>query len=106
VARGAELSWVQHGMIRKHRRESRVAGGLEDSLWRSRLELHEMWLNPLARRNRSLDPRALTRYAGLTASSPWRNEHTVVPPATLVAAEEVVAQGSEDVPEFDTFDMA
>ncbi|MDP3272549.1 DDE-type integrase/transposase/recombinase, partial [Limnobacter sp.] len=62
------LSWIQHGLIRKHAREKHVMGGTVERLERAKRELHELWMNPLARRNRSCNARLAAKFSGVSSN--------------------------------------
>lgn len=102
------LSWIQHRLIRQHARQQYIEGGTYERLLRARQELYEMWMNPIARRNRAQDVRILAKLTGLSS------DHIVLGPdvarpievATRVVSKEEVEAFEGDVPDFDSFLMA
>lgn len=102
------LSWVQHGLIRKHAREKHVAGGDQERLMRARQELHELWMNPLARRNRRQDLRTAAKFSGLSSNQIVLADANAIAsplPASRVVAREEVYLSIPDVPSYEGFRM-
>ena len=102
------LSWIQHRLIRKHAREKHVQGGGELQLLRARQELNELWMNPIARRNRGPDTKILARFTGISSDQVLLGADISRPaptPQKVLAREEIVL-GGEEIPDFEAFDMA
>jgi len=105
------LSWIQHNIIRKHAREKRIEGGYEVSLRRARLDIHELWMNPLARINRSADRRKLAKFTGLSSSTILRSDSespVPVPPQKLISKAEVIEARQaevEEIPDYESFNF-
>jgi len=102
------LSWIQHQLIRKYAREKHVAGGGYEQLFRARLELHELWMNGLSKKNRSRDTRTLAKFSGLSSDQIviGPNARALPKAAETVLAREEVSIVCEDVPDFESFEMA
>lgn len=102
------LSWVQHGLIRKHAREKDVVGGNHERLMRAKQELHELWMNPLARRNRGRDLRTAAKFSGLSSNQIVLADATGAPspmPASQIIAREEVCHPIPDIPSYEGFRM-
>lgn len=102
------LSWIQHRLIRQHAREKHVEGGHVERLLRARQELHELWMNPLVKRNRRRDMQCAAKFTGLTSSQILQPRapvcHPSHAPESVVAPEEIMV-GQDDVPDFEAFVM-
>ncbi|WP_084679588.1 Mu transposase C-terminal domain-containing protein [Curvibacter lanceolatus] len=105
------LSWIQHNIIRKHAREKRIEGGYEVALRCARLDIHELWMNPLARINRSADRRKLAKFTGLSSSTILRSDEEIpvpVSPQKLISKAEVIAARQaevEEIPDYESFNF-
>lgn len=102
------LSWIQHRLIRQHARKNHVEGGHIERLLRARQELHELWMNPLAKRNRSQDMRSAAKFVGLASNQILQSDAPLgLPalPAEKVIATEEVHVPHEDIPSYDSFVM-
>lgn len=102
------LSWVQHGLIRKHAREQHVAGGDQERLMRAKQELHELWMNPLGRRNRGRDLRTAARFSGLSSNQIVLAdpvERRPPAPASQVIAPEEIRFVLPETPAYESFRM-
>ncbi|QNK65146.1 hypothetical protein [Variovorax sp. PAMC26660] len=102
------LSWVQHGLIRKHAREKHVAGGDQERLMRAKQELHELWMNPLARRNRRQDLRTAAKFSGLSSNQIVLADDVEIrppTPASQIIAPEEVCFTLPDTPSYEGFRM-
>ncbi|MCR6480690.1 transposase [Variovorax sp. ZS18.2.2] len=102
------LSWVQHKLIRKHAREKHVAGGGQERLMRAKQELHELWMNPLARRNRRQDLRTAAKFSGLSSNQIVLAETTGLQSpmaASQIVAPEEVCITMPDTPSYEGFRM-
>jgi putative transposase len=100
------LSWTQHQLIRKHAIAKHVAGHGPEQLLLARQELHEIWMNPQARINRSQDMRTAGKFSGLSsnqillpASAP-----VALSPEKILSRDEIVIP-QIDVPDFESFVM-
>nr|MDP2190889.1 DDE-type integrase/transposase/recombinase [Rhodoferax sp.] len=102
------LSWIQHRLIRQHARQKHVEGGHIERLLQSRQELHELWMNPLAKRNCSQDMRSAAKFIGMASNQILLPNTSVdlppLPAAKVIATEEVYVS-QEDIPDFDSFFM-
>jgi putative transposase len=102
------LSWIQHKLIRQHAREKHVTGGTYERLMQSKQELHELWMEPLARKNRRLDMRIAAKYSGLSSNQivlPLDERGGAPPLPTKILAREEVCAPVHDVPAYETFKM-
>lgn len=102
------LSWLQHLLIRKHKRTKNIEGGVYESLIRSRQDVHEVWMNGVAKKNRKADTRTRGVMSGLS-SSRYPNAqapHTPPPPQTVLAREEIEEPTATEIPDFESFTMA
>jgi len=105
------LSWIQHKLIRQHAREKHVSGGTHERLMQAKQELHELWMEPLARKNRRRDMRTAAKYSGLSSNQIVlpSSDRAVVPlvpqVSTKVIAREEVWASTHDVPAYETFKM-
>jgi putative transposase len=104
----AGLSWIQHRLIRQHARQQHIEGGTYERLLRARQELHELWMNPIARRNRAQDVRNLAKFTGLSSDQIVLGPDVARPieVAARVVSKEEVETFEGDVPDFDSFLMA
>lgn len=102
------LSWIQHRLIRKHAREKHVAGGGYEQLFRARQELHELWMNGLAKKNRSSDTRTLAKFSGLSSDQIVLGTTSRTSPraAETVLAREELSISCEEIPDFEAFEMS
>lgn len=103
-----DLSWVQHRLIRKHAKDNHVSGGGYEQLIRSRQELTELWMNPLARKNRSRDMRTAAKFSGVSSDQIVLGSSARTSPraAETVLAREEVSIVCEETPDFEAFQMA
>ncbi|MDP9967525.1 putative transposase [Variovorax paradoxus] len=104
----AGLSWIQHKLIRKHAREKHVAGGDQERLMQAKQELHELWMEPLARKNRRRDMRIAAKYSGLSSNQIVlaSDDRGPMPPEPIkVLAREEVCTLIPEVPSYETFKM-
>jgi putative transposase len=103
----AGLSYNQHRVIRQYHRERHKTADTYENLWKARMELHEMWLEPLARRGRGLNPRALPKFTGLSSqqlTSPLRPQDAPAPAAKLLIPEDIPVTARE-IPDFGAFSL-
>ncbi len=100
------LSWIQHRLIRQHARDNHVRGGTFDRLMRARQELHEKWMNPLARRNRSQDARTMAKFGGLSSNQIiFGPSHDFNPKPEAIVSVEEMSTVQEAIPDFESFVM-
>jgi len=102
------LSWNQHLLIRKHARDKHVQGGGVDRLLLARQELHESWMNGIARSNRVQNMRTSAKFSGLSSSQVLMSEKSAVPllpAAKMVSKEDFVPPPAEDIEPFESFVM-
>jgi putative transposase len=102
-ARG--LTFNQHKLLKKFTRQDIKASGHVDDFLRSKDRLSQIWLEPFARKNKSLDQKAAKNYAGKVTSSLGYNNSTygdVMTPMKLVTTEELIIE-INDVPKFETY---
>lgn len=102
------LSWNQHLLIRKHARDHHVRGGGLEQLLQARQELHELWMNGIAKRNRAQDMRSLAKFSGLSSSQvlmPGANTVPLLPASKMVSKEDLVLPPVEDIEPFESFVM-
>lgn len=100
------LTWNQHRLLRKFARERMKVNGTADNLLRARQHLQEIWHEPLAKKNKSLDMQQARKFAGQTTptfGTPIVPSVSTTPPK-LIADEEVVFDAGE-IPSFETFSM-
>lgn len=102
------LSWNQHQLIRKHARDKHVLGGGVERLLQSRQELHELWMNGIAKRNRSQDMRNLGKFSGLSSSQILGAEGSKaepLPASKMVSDEDFAHPPAEEIEPFESFVM-
>jgi putative transposase len=102
------LSWNQHRLIRKHAREKHVRGGGVDQLLLARQELHELWMNGIARSNRSQDTRTAAKFSGLSSNQILLPDQTLaphIPASKMLSQEDYVFPAENDIQSFETFVM-
>lgn len=101
------LSWNQHRLIRQHARDKHVKGGGVDQLLVARQELHELWMNGIARSNRVQDMRTGAKLSGLTSSQILLPEASLPPPPAqkMLTKEDSEYFVAEDIQPFETFMM-
>lgn len=101
------LSWIQHLLISKHARQKHVAGGGVDRLLRARQDLHEIWMNGIAKRNRTQDMNTSAKLAGLSSNQIVLPEKAALPPPApkMVTEEEAAPFKVEDIEPFESFVM-
>lgn len=101
------LSWLQHRLIRKHARENHVRGGGAEQLLLARQELHELWMNGIARRNRNQDLKTSAKFCGLSSNTillPAQNVPATPVQKMLVESEMEVLNTADPEP-FESFVM-
>ncbi len=97
------LSWNQHRLLRSYTRKHLHQSGTVDRFLTARQEMHELWINPMVRKNKGLDFESAKRYSQLSATtSTFHGDVPSCPPraAATVAPEEMTYESSE-VPDFD-----
>lgn len=102
------LAWNQHLLIRKHARETHVRGGGAEQLLLARQELHEVWMNGIARKNRAQDMRLSAKFSGLTSSlvlKPGKSPPSSLTASKMVSKEDFVSLPVDDIEPFETFKM-
>lgn len=102
------LSWNQHLLIRKHAKDKHVQGGHIERLIRARQELHEVWMNGVARGNRVRDMRTCAKFSGLSSSQVLMHEKSPVPllpAAKMLSKEDFVPPPADDIEPFESFVM-
>jgi len=99
------LSWNQHILIRKSRREDLKARGAEEQLSEARLRLHEFWLD-VSRRPRKDESLLAARAAGFTSSRVFAGQQPQGPATTPVMPESVIEVAEPvEVSPFESVDM-
>ena len=98
------LTFNQHKLLKRYTRQDIKASGHVDDFLRSKERLRQIWLEPFARKNKTLDHKAAKSYAGKVTSSLGYNstDGDVVTPIKLVAKEELIID-MNDVPRFETY---
>lgn len=98
------LSWIQHHLIQKHAKDKHIQGGGYERLLLAKQDLHELWMNPLARRGRSGDRRLLAKVSGVSSDSITKAGVALpAPRVESVLAPEDVVVSERDVPDFASF---
>lgn len=104
------LSWIQHRLVRQHAREKRIEGGMEKVLSQARLDIHDIWMEPIARVHRRKDATKLAQFSGASSSTLFRAEGAAKPvptPEQVISREEVSASHDEvEIPDFESFQLA
>lgn len=105
------LTWNQHKLLRSFTRTDIKRSGNVDDLLRSKDRLRQVWMEPLARKNKSLEFEAAKRYAGkVTNGLGYINgvtSTTTIPlssPSRLIAEEDLVFDAAE-IPMFETYSL-
>lgn len=101
------LSWLQHRLIRKFAREKHVQGGGVERLLQARQELHELWMNGVARRNRKQDIKTGAKFSDVSSNSILLSDESPVPllPKKMLTREDVLELNVEEVEPFESFSM-
>jgi len=98
------LSWNQHRLIRDFTRNRLRLSGAVDNLLIAKQDLHELWMNPLARKNRDLNFDRARRLNQLCTTASTFQDHAAagpLPPKATLAAEELTRETTLP-PDFET----
>lgn len=103
------LTWNQHRFLRDFTRKDLKRSGNVEDLLQSKVRLSQVWMEPLARKNKSLEYEAAKRYAGKVTSNQAdfdiNTKATQLPsPIRLVAEEDLVFDAAE-IPMFETYSL-
>lgn len=100
------LTWNQHRILKSFTRKTLKLDGTVDHLLGAQWRLTDLWMEPIARKNRSLDAEQAKKYAALTNSHPFTPMERPVlnPPKKIIAVEELAYEAS-DIPTFATFSL-
>ncbi|MCR5883727.1 transposase family protein [Rhizobacter sp. J219] len=101
-ARG--LSWNQHRLIRKFKREELSATGAEEQLMAARLQLHDMWKD-VTRPGKRADSLMAARAAGFTSSRVFAGVEAAEPDCRVLVTPSAAPSEADAIPEFDSFDL-
>jgi putative transposase len=102
------LTFNQHRLLRKFTRQRLKLDGTIDNLLAAQWRLSDLWLEPLAKRNVSLDHQHARRYAGQMTGA-WHvgeHENGIEGAKKLVVAPEELVFEADEIPKFDTFSLA
>jgi len=97
------LSWNTHRLLRKFKRDDLGRSGTIDQLLIAKQDLHECWMNPLAKKNKSLELNSARRMSQLcSTASTFQDASADKPrlPTAAIAPEEMAYESSE-VPDFE-----
>lgn len=99
------LSWNQHRLLRQFTRKNLKLSGTVDHLIEAKSHLAELWMEPLARKNKTLDHRLERKFAGLLTSAMPNSSESVdaglaVSKARRVVAPEELVVVDAPVPDF------
>ena len=100
------LSWVQHLLVRKHKRRNNVEGGTYAAQLQALRELHEMWGDALVGTKRKLEPKVAAQMSGLSSAAIANGGPRSLPAARVVSPEDVAPAAPEKIPDFESFVMA
>lgn len=102
------LTYNQHRLLRTFTRDRLKLDGTVENLLAAKWRLSDLWLEPLAKRNVSLDYQQSRRFAGqMTGSHDFgENKNGIAVPRTLIVATEELVCEAEEIPSFDTFSLA
>jgi putative transposase len=98
------LSWNTHRLLRKFKRDDLGQSGSIDQLLLAKQDLHEMWMNPLAKKNKNLDLSSARRMSQLCATSSTFQDSPagISPLPTTAIAPEEMTYDSTEIPDFET----
>ena len=105
------LTWNQHRLLRDFTRKDIQRNYNVGDLLRSKDRLCQVWMEPLARKNKSLEADAAKRYAGKVTNAlgyvDVETSTTTTPlaqPSRLIAEEDLVFDAAE-IPMFETYSL-
>lgn len=101
------LSWVQHLLVRKHKRKRHIEGSEDKAQMQALRELHEFWGDALAASKRKVNPKTAALLSGMSSSAVVKpTQENAVQPSKVFCPEDIVATAEEEIPEFDSFVMS
>jgi putative transposase len=106
-ARG--LTYNQHTLLKRFTRQDIKKSGHVDDFLRSKDRLSQIWQEPLARKNKTLDQKAAKNYAGKVTNSLGYVQQDISTPSSQIAARLVVEKDlvfdANEIPNFSTYRM-